>query len=257
MSPFGALLWSGIVVDAPIEGSGRHMFENSTAADEWDPYLDEEFGFADYPSGARVLDVGFGDGTLMRRLVASGCLAIGIEPDERLVTRAAARGLCVLQARAEGLPFASAAFDGVVCEVVVPYTDEAKAISEIARVLRPGAVAKLSYHGLGYSVRGLVTGRDWKRCVYSARVIINTWIYALSGRRLPGFLGDTLYQTGRRLRSYYRESGLELVEARPEVRFAGAPVFLYHSIRRAAPVSAGRAGPDGTTGSRPTAASAA
>jgi SAM-dependent methyltransferase len=219
------------------------MIANSTAVGDWDQYLDSEFAFLDYPPGARVLDVGFGEGTQMRRLITRGCLAIGIEFDERLAERAGARGLLVLRARAESLPFASASFDGLVCEVVIPYTDEALAIREVARVLRPGAIARLSYHGLGYSLRSLLTRRHWKERVYNARVIVNTWVYAISGRRLPGFVGDTLYQTRRRLRRHYRQSGLELIEERRQAHFAGAPVFMYHSVRRPDSFNPGRPEP--------------
>ena len=49
---------------------------------------------------------------------------------------------------------------------------------------------------------------------------------------LGGFWGDTLYQSERRLRRYYATHGLELVEARPSPGFAGAPVFIYHVLRR-------------------------
>ena len=201
---------------------------------DWDGYLAEGFAFADYPPGARVLDVGFGGGEQMKRLLALGCRAFGIEYDERLTGRGAAQGLRVCRAQAERLPFAAASLDGLVCKVVVPYTDEALAVREFGRVLRPGAVARVSYHGIGYFLRYLLTERNWKRRVYGARVIVNTWCYALPGRRLPGFWGDTLYQSARRLARYYEAAGLDLVEERPSARFAGAPVFIYHTLRRQA-----------------------
>jgi ubiquinone/menaquinone biosynthesis C-methylase UbiE len=200
---------------------------------EWPGYVSADFVFADYPPGARVLDVGFGGGEQMRKLAAAGCRPLGVEYDGALAARAGAMGLKVCQAQAEHLPFASASLDGLLCKVVVPYTDEARAIGEMARVLRPGAVARMSYHGLGYSLSYLFTERSWKRRVYAARVIVNTWIYRLSGRRLPGFMGDSIYQSNSRLRRYYRQAGFELVEDRPATRFAGAPVFLYHTLRKA------------------------
>ncbi len=202
--------------------------------DTWDHYLDSGFPFADYPAGACVLDLGFGGGRQLRALVARGCRAVGLEADSRLVALASACGLSVSHGQAERLPFASASFDGVVCEVVIPYTDEARAIAEIGRVLKPGGLARLSYHGLGYPLRSLAIERGWKRQLYSARVMVNTWVYALSGRRLPGFWGDTVYQSRARLRRHYEQAGLELVEERVPARFAGAPVFLYHAVRRRA-----------------------
>ena len=215
-----------------IEADRRHTAARSTALGQWERYLDLNFSFADYPDGARVLDQGFGDGRQLGDLTARGCVAFGLEADRELARRAAARGQRVVCARAERLPFASSSFDGLICEVVLPYTDEARAIGEIGRVLRPGGLARLSYHGLGYPLRGVVAGPSWRARVYGARVLINTWWYALTGSRLPGFLGDTVYQSRRLLRRHYLQAGLELEEERLPGRFAGAPVFLYHSVRR-------------------------
>lgn len=199
---------------------------------EWADYVADDFSFEEYAPGARVLDVGFGGGEQMRRLNARGCRGIGVELDSQLVAEGRRSGLAVCRAVAERLPFQSGAFDGLICKVVIPYTDEAVAIAELARVLRPGATARVSYHGLGYKLRYLLTDRDWRRRVYGGRVIANTWVYACTGKRLPGFWGDTLYQSERRLRKHYKVAGLELVKAFSSRHFLGAPVFIYHTLRR-------------------------
>jgi SAM-dependent methyltransferase len=199
---------------------------------EWVEYVDEAFTFAEFPPGARVLDIGFGTGGQMRRLNERGCRAFGLDLNPEYVARGRASGLSVCRAVSEALPFETSAFDGVICKVVVPYTDEAAAVREIARVLRPGGIARVSYHGLGYSLRYLFGREPLKRRVYGGRVIVNTILYILSGRRLPGFWGDTLYQSDARLRRYYERAGLELVEPHPSPRFMGAPVFIYHVLRR-------------------------
>jgi SAM-dependent methyltransferase len=199
---------------------------------EWAGYVADDFSFDDYPPGARVLDVGFGGGEQMRRLDSRGCRSVGIELDPDLAAAGRRSGLAVCRAVAERLPFRSGVFDGLICKVVIPYTDEAAAVAEIARVLRPGATARVSYHGLGYKLRYLLTERNWRRRVYGGRVIANTWVYAVTGKRLPGFWGDTLYQSERRLRSYYDRAGLELVKTFPSPHFLGAPVFIYHTLRR-------------------------
>jgi len=200
---------------------------------DWLSYIVRDFSFAGFPRGAHVLDLGFGGGDQMRELIASGCRAVGVEFDPALARAGGAAGLVVCRASAEALPFASGAFDGVVCKVVIPYTDEARAVAELARVLRPGGVARVSFHGLGYNLRYLLTERNWKRRVYGARAIANTALYSLTGRRLPGFWGDTLYQSERRLRRYYERTGLEIVPT-PAPRFLGAPVFIYHTLRKMA-----------------------
>src|SRR4051794_29710991 len=90
---------------------------------EWADFIVRDYTFADYPPGARVLDVGFGTGEQMRRLAAAGCQAVGLELDLALAARGRAGGLDVCRAVAEALPFATASFDGVICKVVIPYTD--------------------------------------------------------------------------------------------------------------------------------------
>jgi SAM-dependent methyltransferase len=212
---------------------GRWAMTTAAAAPcEWVGYVVDDFSFTDFPPGARVLDVGFGTGFQMRELIRRGCVGIGIETDRQLVVGGRTSGWPVCRAVAEQLPFRTAVFDGLICKVVVPYTREEIAVNEIARVLRRGAIAHVSYHGAGYYLRYLLTERNWKRRVYGARVLVNTWFYALTRRRLRGFCGDTLYQSERRLRRYYEQAGLEVVRARPSGRFLGAPVFIYHSLRR-------------------------
>jgi SAM-dependent methyltransferase len=199
---------------------------------EWIDYLAHDFSFDDFPAGSRVLDVGFGGGFQIRGLAARGCAAFGVEADPGLALRGRTAGAAVCRAFAEALPFRDAVFDGLICKVVVPYTDEARAVREIARVLRTGGIARVSYHGLGYNLRYLLTDANWKRRVYGARVIANTAVYALTGHRVPGFWGDTVYQSERRLRAYYRAAGLRLLEHQAPRTFLGAPVFIYHILQR-------------------------
>ena len=208
------------------------MTASTAHAGEWVEYINEEFSFDDFPSGARVLDIGFGAGEQMRRVRARGCYAVGLEIDPLLAGKGRQAGLPVFRAVAEHLPIATSSVDGVVCKVVIPYTEESLAVREIARVLRPGGTARVSYHGPGYFLRYLLTDANWKLRFYGLRTIVNTLVYRLTGWQLPGFLGDTVYQTERRLNSYYSAAGLELVEAHPAPRFAGFPVFLYHVLRR-------------------------
>ena len=57
-------------------------------------------------------------------------------------------------------------------------------------------------------------------------------VYRLTGRRLPGFLGDPIFQSDRRLRRYYRSSGLILESAIQSKRFLGQAVFIGHVVRK-------------------------
>jgi len=65
-----------------------------------------------------------------------------------------------------------------------------------------------------------------------ARTISNTVVYWVTGRRPPGFLGDTIFQSDGRLRRYYRFSGLTLESAIHSKRFLGQPVFIGHVVRK-------------------------
>ena len=185
-----------------------------------------------YRPGGFVLDVGCGEGLQLANLRQAGYRAIGLELAAEPAQACRATGHCVIIARAESLPFRSDSCDGVLCKVVLPYTDERRAIEEIGRVLVKGGVAVLYLHGLGYSLRYLLKPDVWKRSVYAARTIVNTLVYRLSGRRLPGFLGDTIFQSERQLRRYYRAAGLTVEAAIPSRRFLGQPVFIGHIVRK-------------------------
>jgi len=54
----------------------------------------------------------------------------------------------------------------------------------------------------------------------------------VTGRRLPRFLANTLYQSNRRLVRYYGAADLELVADPPTRRFLRLPVYIYHELRK-------------------------
>jgi SAM-dependent methyltransferase len=199
---------------------------------EWADFTLEDFSFVAFPRGSRVLDVGCGTGEQLESLRRSGLDAVGVEPSQSLVDALTARGQPVLRGVAEQLPVEANSFDGLVCKVVVPYTDERLAITEWARVVRRGGCVRAVYHGAGYYLRYLMNGPGLGLRVYAARALANTWWYALTKRRLPGFVGDTLYQSSKRLAAYYRAVGFELEREWPSPRFCGLPVFIYHELRR-------------------------
>jgi len=57
-------------------------------------------------------------------------------------------------------------------------------------------------------------------------------------RRLPGRLGNTLYQSSARLSQYYVANGLEVERETASQTFLGMPVFIYHRLRKGAAVTA-------------------
>jgi SAM-dependent methyltransferase len=89
----------------------------------------------------RVLDVGCGEGQVSRQVARTGARAMGIDPASSQIHAAHRRGggAAFVRARAEQLPCANAAFDGVVLCMALEHVDPFEsAIHEIARVLMPG-----------------------------------------------------------------------------------------------------------------------
>lgn len=94
----------------------------------------------------RVLDVGCGAGQELFPFVSQSALGVGIDYVNE--TGQLARKLYdaelpqgrVAFARATGdaLPFSSEVFDVLICRLALPYMDNSRALSEFARVLRPG-----------------------------------------------------------------------------------------------------------------------
>jgi len=144
----------------------------------WSSYLSPPPDMTRYRRGAIVLDVGCGNGAQLTRLREAGHRAIGVEVDPEAARACRRIGHAVVIATAESLPFRSNSCPGILCKVVIPYTDEQLAIAEIGRVLAPGGVALLYLHGFGYSLRYLLRPDIWKRSVYAVKTILNTVVYA-------------------------------------------------------------------------------
>jgi ubiquinone/menaquinone biosynthesis C-methylase UbiE len=95
--------------------------------------------------GARVLDVGCGDGDLALGLWQRGARVTGIDAASDMIAaarnRARKRGAAIAfeVGRADHLPFAPAQFDLIVAITILCFVqDAAPVFSEMVRVLRPG-----------------------------------------------------------------------------------------------------------------------
>jgi SAM-dependent methyltransferase len=101
--------------------------------------------FAEVAPGMRVLDVGCGPGALAEALAERlGRVNVcGADPSEAFVQACRERvpGIEAVVAPAEGLPFADAAFDAALSQLVVNFMDDAEAgVREMTRVTRPGGI---------------------------------------------------------------------------------------------------------------------
>ncbi len=183
--------------------------------------------------GMRVLDVGCGDGPHLRELGQEGMETVGVEIDPALVAANRAAGLHVLQGTAEALPVDDASFDAIICSVVMPYTDQRRAVREWARVLKPGGTVNATYHGAGYGIHYfLVPPEGFRSRFYGARMLVNTALYVATGQRLPGFIGDTLCQTQGEMQRSYRSSGFVLTNTTVIDSALGIPRILFHALQK-------------------------
>jgi ubiquinone/menaquinone biosynthesis C-methylase UbiE len=119
------------------------------------------------PGPGRVLDLGMGGGRLCVALDKRGWDVFGVDSSEAMVALAQSRMPTaydrLAKAPAESLPFPDAAFDAVTALGVLEYTNALPAaLGELARVLRPGGRAVVSFP----HYRGLVA--LWRRHVVYA-----------------------------------------------------------------------------------------
>lgn len=175
----------------------------------------------------RVLDVGCGMGQMLYPFVAfKGAFGVGVDPtyqacsmgQDFYATHAPSARVRFIYGTAEALPFESASFDLVQCGLALPYMDNARAIDEIGRVLRPGGVLLLKIHHARYYLRdlwrGLLSGR-LLTMVHASRVLAVGAIYHLTGRQTDTrLLGNETFQTRWLLRRELSRRGLYIERER-------------------------------------------
>ena len=138
-----------------------------------------------------MLDVGCGPGNLLVALSTDTPeLVVGVDVDaiflrvgrseiEKLIEKSAITP-ALLRAALPTLPFADASFDLVTCFLVMPHVpDDRVALTELARVLKPGGTLAISGHGLGFPLRYLKRFRLKPLQMYLASLI-----YRCTGKKL-------------------------------------------------------------------------
>ncbi len=117
---------------------------------------------ADVRGRGRVCDLGCGPGHVGRYLAGRGSDVFGIDLSPRMVAlaRELNPGMSVEQGDMRALPLPDGALAGVVAFYSLIHLERGaapKALAEIARVLAPGGVALLAFHG----GEGEVHAEDW------------------------------------------------------------------------------------------------
>lgn len=140
-----------------------------------------------------VLEIGSGMGVNLMSLALLGVTAVGVEPVEAYTQLGAL--LCerekmaipeIRKGTAEALPFEDGAFDLVFCVSAHQYFDLKPALSEIARVLRPGGEILIIGGTLGAYIpetcRALISNH--KALKPLTTTTLNTLSYTWIGRRI-------------------------------------------------------------------------
>jgi SAM-dependent methyltransferase len=104
--------------------------------------------------GRTVLDLAAGTGKMTRLLVPTGADVIAVEPvaGMRAAFESAVPGVEILDGTAEAIPLPDASVDAVVVAQAFHWFDEALALAEIDRVLRPGGGTALVWNRRDESV---------------------------------------------------------------------------------------------------------
>ncbi len=228
----------------------------ASGRDDYDEYVRREWAlFAREPARAaaareaaagltiaRVLDIGCGAGQELRPFVQGGrTLGVGLDVSSQvgragreLFTREQpASRVTFVRAGAEHLPFAPSSFDVVTCRLALPYTDNARALAEMARVLRPGGSLILKIHHARYYTTELSQAlRTWhlKSAIHACRVLLAGGLYHITGSQPRGWLtGGETFQTLWLLKREFRRHGLA-VERLLADSVSAAPSLLIRRL---------------------------
>ena len=114
-------------------------------------YQQQALGVLGPGRGDVLLDVGCGSGAAVRGAAGTVAVAVGVDACPRMIERAQQLGSGRQRAgyvvgAAEMLPFADDVFTVLLCTAVMRHvSDRAAAVSELARVLRPGGRVVVGY----------------------------------------------------------------------------------------------------------------
>lgn len=147
-------------------------------------------------SKKQVLEVGCGPAQLAEAIVQRGGRYVGVDLSSEMVRNSKIRHSAVPRADFLvgdlcGLPFPSETFDVVICLGVLEYVEsEASAVSEIARILRPGGIC------LASGINPWSPYNLWDRLIYRH----------MGGRKPKAILAE--YHTPRVYRDLFGDVGL-------------------------------------------------
>jgi SAM-dependent methyltransferase len=163
--------------------------------------------------GVPLLDVGCGVGAYTAELADAGAHALGVEIEWVRARDARERGLDVVVAHAEALPFAGATFSSVLLhEVLEHVADDRAALREAVRVLVPGGRAVV-----------FVPNRWWP---FETHGVVWRGRYRFGNAPLVNYLPDVLRnRLAPHVRVYTRHALVALLDALPVFTVVHTAVF--------------------------------
>lgn len=186
----------------------------------WHDVMVERLSPALPDTSASVLDVATGTAAVAIAITRRyGCRVTGVDQSPEMLDEARARvtdRIRLVEASARELPFEDASFDGLTAAYLLRYLDDLPAgLSELARVLRPGATAAL----LDFGVPPAPLPRAaWNLYVAAGLPLLGRTI-SPGWHEVGRFLGGSIRDFDKRwplpsLVAAFREAGFEDVTAR-------------------------------------------
>jgi SAM-dependent methyltransferase len=143
-----------------------------------------------HPEYTTVLDVGCGIGqSLIALRLPREVTAYGIDCDDAAVEEGSKRvppNVKLIGSAGESLPFDSSTFDFVMSRVALPYMEIDKALSEMARVMKPGATIWISLHPISKTIDQMGRSflrKDWEDIIFCCYVLCNTILFNYFGKQ--------------------------------------------------------------------------
>lgn len=223
--------------DSYIRSEWKRFFSDQTHWESALNYVAEE-------NVSRVLDVGCGAGQqLVPFAVDRKAFGVGIDIAEEcgstgralLTTHYPAAKIFFAQANASNLPFKSESFDLVLCRIALPYMDNDKSLTEMARVMTPAGTLILKIHHWRFYVSDLfqsVRRFDPLLGIHALRVFTVGAVYHLTGHQMNNRITRSeTYQTRWLLDKKLKEIGLRVTRETDDSQ-SSTPSFVIHKTAR-------------------------
>jgi SAM-dependent methyltransferase len=158
----------------------------------------------------RILENGCGVGMYVEHLAPLGGQIFGLEFDFERAAEAASRSPRILNAAGEQLPFPDVSFDLILSHEVLEHVqDDRQAVSEMARVLKPGGRAVIFVPNRGYPFE--THGVYWRGQYRFGNIPLVNY---LPGRWRDHLAPHVRVYSSRDMRKLYADLPFKLVESR-------------------------------------------